>query len=165
MTFDDLNAGDSVLLDANPLIYHFIPFPVLGPPCTRLLERIVRNEITAFTSTHVLSEVAHRLMTTEAAQQFGWSSKVVERLKQDPTRIHQLSSFRKAIEEVPQLGIQILTIPAHLISAAAALSIQYGLLTNDALVVAVMQANGLTNIASSDADFDRVPGLTRYAPA
>jgi predicted nucleic acid-binding protein len=33
------------------------------------------------------------------------------------------------------------------------------------MVVAVMQANGLTKIASSDADFDRVPGLTRYAPA
>jgi predicted nucleic acid-binding protein len=30
--------------------------------------------------------------------------------------------------------------------------------------VAVMQANRLTNLASNDADFDRVPGLTRYAP-
>ena len=40
-----------------------------------------------------------------------------------------------------------------------------GLLSNDALIVAVMQANGLTRLASHDADFDRVPGLTRYAPA
>ena len=39
-----------------------------------------------------------------------------------------------------------------------------GLLTNDGLIVAVMQAHGLTKIASNDADFDRVPGLTRYAP-
>jgi hypothetical protein len=31
-------------------------------------------------------------------------------------------------------------------------------------VVAVMHANGLTNLASADADFDRVPALTRYAP-
>jgi predicted nucleic acid-binding protein len=38
-------------------------------------------------------------------------------------------------------------------------------LTNDALIVAVMQAHGLTNLASHDADFDRVPGITRYAPA
>jgi predicted nucleic acid-binding protein len=30
--------------------------------------------------------------------------------------------------------------------------------------VAVMQANGLTKLASNDADFDRVPGITRYAP-
>ena len=46
-----------------------------------------------------------------------------------------------------------------------ALSQQIGLLTNDALIVAVMRANGLTKIASNDADFDRVPGITRYAPA
>jgi len=40
-----------------------------------------------------------------------------------------------------------------------------GLLHNDALILAVMQANGLTNLASHDADFDRVPGILRYAPA
>jgi len=38
-------------------------------------------------------------------------------------------------------------------------------LVGDALIVAVMQAKGLTLIASNDADFDRVPGLTRYTPA
>jgi predicted nucleic acid-binding protein len=31
--------------------------------------------------------------------------------------------------------------------------------------VAIMQAHGLDKIASNDADFDRVPGITRYAPA
>jgi predicted nucleic acid-binding protein len=39
------------------------------------------------------------------------------------------------------------------------------LLSGDALVVAVMQANGLTNLASGDSDFDRVPSITRFAPA
>jgi predicted nucleic acid-binding protein len=38
------------------------------------------------------------------------------------------------------------------------------LLINDALIVALMQANGLSKIASDDRDFDRVPGLTRYGP-
>jgi predicted DNA-binding antitoxin AbrB/MazE fold protein len=32
-------------------------------------------------------------------------------------------------------------------------------------VVAVMQTNGLTNLASNDSDFDRVPWITRFAPA
>ena len=39
-----------------------------------------------------------------------------------------------------------------------------GLLSNDALIVAIIQANGLTKLASSDQDFDRVPWLTRYEP-
>jgi predicted nucleic acid-binding protein len=51
-----------------------------------------------------------------------------------------------------------------LIATAAAVSQQTGLLSNDSLIVAVMQANGLTNLASHDADFDRVPGITRYGP-
>jgi hypothetical protein len=34
----------------------------------------------------------------------------------------------------------------------------------DALTVALMQANVVTRIASHDSDFDRVPGITRYAP-
>jgi predicted nucleic acid-binding protein len=42
--------------------------------------------------------------------------------------------------------------------------IQTGLLCGDAMVVAVMRANGLTELASNDPDFDRVTGLTRYAP-
>ena len=33
------------------------------------------------------------------------------------------------------------------------------------LIVVLMQQHGMTNLASLDEDFDRVPGLTRYAPA
>jgi len=29
------------------------------------------------------------------------------------------------------------------------------------LVIAIMESSRLTNLASSDADFDRVPGITR----
>ena len=60
--------------------------------------------------------------------------------------------------------IQVLTIAPALLAAGAVLCRQVGLLTNDGLIVAVKQANGLTSLASNDADFDRVPGLTRYAP-
>jgi predicted nucleic acid-binding protein len=165
MKFDDLPAGESVFLDSNTLVYHFIPFPILGPLCTKLIDRIGTNEVAGITSTHVLSEVAHRLMTTEASRVFGWKSKIVDRLKRQPSEIQKLQSFRQAIERIPQLGIQVLTIPADQVAAAAALSIQYGLLSNDALVVAIMQSQGLTNIASHDADFDRVPGLVRYTAA
>jgi predicted nucleic acid-binding protein len=58
----------------------------------------------------------------------------------------------------------VLTIPAALVATAAAVSQQTGLLSDDALIVAVMRHYGLANLASHDADFDRVPGITRYAP-
>jgi predicted nucleic acid-binding protein len=112
----------------------------------------------------VVSEVAHRLMMMEAAIQFHWSSKVVNHLKQDAAKIQQLSTFHAAIQKVPHMGIRVLTIPADMVDTAAGISRQVGLFSNDALIVAVMRANGLTKIASEDADFDRVPGITRYAP-
>ena len=40
MTFADLQLGDAVFLDAKPFIYHFTPDPLLGPPCSQLLQRI-----------------------------------------------------------------------------------------------------------------------------
>jgi hypothetical protein len=52
----------------------------------------------------------------------------------------------------------------NLVEAATLVSQQYELLMGDSLIVAVMQAHGLTNLASNDADFDRVSDLTRYAP-
>jgi len=111
MTFTDIPPGESVFVDANTLVYHFVPDPDFGPPCRDLLERFGRQELIGFTSAHVLSNVAHRIMTLEAIDQ------------------------------------------------------QVGLLSGDALVVAVMRGHGLSSLASHDADFDRVPGLTRYSPA
>jgi predicted nucleic acid-binding protein len=51
-----------------------------------------------------------------------------------------------------------------MVEAATLLSQQHELLTGDALVVAAMRQQGLTALASGDGDFDRVPGITRYAP-
>ena len=75
-----------------------------------------------------------------------------------------MTGFRQAIDDLCIGQLQILTITPAMVQATAALCQQIGMLTNDAAVVAIMQANGLTRIASNDPDFDRVPGITRYAP-
>jgi predicted nucleic acid-binding protein len=71
MTFAILPSGATIFLDANILLYHFIAKPKYGDACTDLIERIVHLELTGFTSTAVISEVAHRMMTIEAADQSG----------------------------------------------------------------------------------------------
>jgi predicted nucleic acid-binding protein len=166
MTFADLVAGDAVFVDANTLTYHFQPHPAWGPPCSDLLRRIENGELAGFTSTHVLSEVAHRLMTIQASALFGWPfTGIGNRLRTNPAQVQKLTAFRHAIDQLLQSRLQVLTISPPFLAAAAAVSQQVGLLSNDGLIVAVMQAHGLTRLASSDTDFDRVPGLTRYAPA
>ena len=166
MTFADIPPGASVFVDANTLVYHFLPEPRLGAACADLLERFWRQELVGFTSAHVLSNVAHRIMTLEAIERFGWpTSGIAQRLQRHADEVRQLTRFRQAIDEVAAFGIQVLPITATQVSAAAAISQQHGLLSGDALVVAVMREHGLVCLASHDADFDRVPGLTRYAPA
>jgi len=43
----------------------------------------------------VLGEVAHRLMTLEASARFGWPTKIVDRLKQNPATVQRLVHFRQ----------------------------------------------------------------------
>ncbi len=165
MIFADLATGDSVFVDANTLIYHFGPHPTFGTACRQLMQRIESQDLLGFTSTHTLGEVAHQLMIVEALTLPSWSpGKVKKRLRQQPGALQNLSRFRMAVETVLQSRITVLTIAPALLGTAAIVSQQYGLLTNDALIVALMQANNLIRIASHDTDFGRMPGLTRYAP-
>jgi hypothetical protein len=93
MIFADLSAGDSVFVDANSLIYHFAPDPVLGPPCGQLLQRIENQELGGFTSIHLLSEVAHKLMTIEANALLGWPfAGMVNRLRRHPAEVQRLTA-------------------------------------------------------------------------
>jgi predicted nucleic acid-binding protein len=165
MTFANLVAGDSVFVDSNTFVYHCTLDPTHGQTCTDLLDRIGRGEVSGFTSTHVLTEVAHRLMALESARRSGKpKASTAKYLKGHLSEIQQLTAFRQAIEDLCASNLSILIVPSSLIPTMTALSQQIGLLSNDALIVAVMQANGLSKIASLDADFDRVPGITRYSP-
>jgi predicted nucleic acid-binding protein len=114
----------------------------------------------------VLSDLAHRMMTIEAMHLFGWpAAGISRRLRRQHAEIQKLALFREAVEGVRQFGLQLVEVTPRLVSTAAAISQQHGLLSGDALVVAVMREHALVNLASHDADFDRVPGLTRYGPA
>jgi predicted nucleic acid-binding protein len=165
MIFADIPQGVSVFIDANPFVYHFGPHPVFAPACTMLLERINRREIQGFTCACVLSDVAHRLMNLEARAVFNWTSGgVTQKLKDNPADIQKLSRFRQAILDIPSFGVQLLPSLSASVEKATDLSRQFGLLSGDALIVAMMQAHGLTHLASHDADFDRALGITRYGP-
>ena len=74
MIYADVPAGTTVFLDASVFIHHFEPNALFGLAATEFLERIENQEITGVTATHIVSEVAHRLMTIEAMQAFGWTS-------------------------------------------------------------------------------------------
>lgn len=165
MSFAAIRAGDSVFVDANVFIYNFGPDPTFGPPSRGLLERIEAGDIKGCTSTHVLHDVAHRLMTLEACQAFGWPyAGIGQRLRRHPLEIQKLYKFRRALDEILAIGVQILPVSAEHVLLAGDLSRTHGLLSGDALILAMMRSHDVANLASSDVDFDRASEITRYAP-
>ncbi len=166
MTLDDIVSGSTLFVDANCLVYAVTADPRYGPSCKRLLERIDNQEIQGYTSAYVLSEMAHRVMTLEAATRFNRPLQgMANWLRRHPPEVQQLTRHRQAIDEVRAGKVQVLPVEGQDVSRAADLSTPFGLLSADALIVTVMQRHGLSHLASLDPDFDRVPGLTRYAPA
>ena len=68
MIYADVPAAATIFVDASVFIHHFEPNALYGPASTTFLERIENQEITGVTTTHMISEIAHRLMTIEAMQ-------------------------------------------------------------------------------------------------
>lgn len=165
MAFADLADGTSVFIDANIFVYAFAPDPVLGTVCTQLLERIEQGRLKGYTSSHVLSDTAHRLMTLEACATFSWPyTGIASRMQRHSAEIQKLGKFRTAIESVIAIHVQVIPVTSQHILSATALSQRLGILTNDAVVVSVMLENSLSHLASHDADFDRVPDVIRVSP-
>jgi predicted nucleic acid-binding protein len=165
MTFLSIPIGQAIFVDTNIFLFYFLSDPVLGPPCDQLLRRIENGDIQGFTSAHVLNEMAHRLMTEEAHQRFGWSMNgIARRLRNHPAQVQMLSRPRQAVDELSLIRLHVLPVTGTQVSLAIDVSNQHGLLSSDSLIVTMMWQHGLQAIASHDPDFDRVPGLTRYAP-
>jgi predicted nucleic acid-binding protein len=166
MRLADVAAGTTVFVDANILLFALSNHPQHGAACDAFLDRVENQEIVAVTSTHVLGEVVHRMMTLEASDRFGWPTQgIANRLRRHPTEVQQLVRPRQALDEMVVVGVTAFAITPAYVSQATDITRQTGLLYGDALIVAVMRDQGLTQLASLDADFDRVAGLTRYAPA
>jgi predicted nucleic acid-binding protein len=129
------------------------------------MERIELGDLIGWCSTRELSDVAHRLMTLEACQILGWPyAGIGQRLRTHRDEITRLTRFRQALDEIVAFGVHILPVTQPDVLRAGDLSRQHGLLSGDALIVALMQANNLSTLASNDSDFDRVPGLSRFGP-
>ena len=103
MTLAALPNGTSVFIDANILVYCFGNHPQFGDSCKQLLQRIARQEVHGYTTVHALGDIAHRLMTMEAIDQFGWPAKgIAQRLRQRPADVQKLTRFLQAVVDIPQ---------------------------------------------------------------
>lgn len=125
MNLSDIASGSSVFVDANIFVYAFAPEPQFGPNCEQLLERIELHDLRGYTSSQVLSDVAHRLMSLEACATYGWPyAGIAAKMQRHTAEIQKLTRFRQAVEAVSVIGVEVLPVFGRHVESAAAISQQ-----------------------------------------
>ena len=162
MRLEEVPDGERVFVDANIFIYHFTR---LSSECRAFLERCEAGQVQAFTGAHVVLEVLHRLMMVEALHKRLISSgQPARKLKERPEIVRALNDYNQAARQIPRMGVRVRALTPAIIKASEAIRMQYGLLTNDSVSVAVMRSLQLTHLVSHDSDLKDIPGLTIYQP-
>lgn len=163
MTFSDLKRGDSIFIDANIFIY---TFGARSNECKEILLKCAKGELRGYTLTSILSEVLHRLMIAEAIEKGYITTKnPVKSLRENPEIIKGLSTYSRNVEQIGKMNIKIIPLTNELIVKSSKVRRNYGLLTNDSLVITAMKDFGLSKIATNDTDFNHIKWLQVYSPS
>jgi predicted nucleic acid-binding protein len=161
----NLPDGADCFIDSNIFYYHFVDTPPLSDACSDFLTRLGAEAIAGHTSIHLLAEVVHKVMVAEAAAKFSLTrTSLVNWLQHHADRIAELTEFQVAANELAAMQVSVHATDIALLIEAAQASSRFGLLTNDATTIAMMQRLGLTNLVTNDEDFQRIPGLKIWMP-
>jgi len=162
MRLDEVVRG-RVYVDVNVFYMYLRSDPVYLPMIRGFLERTVQGDIEAYTSILTMDELFYRLLL----------ARIKDVYPRDPLQVlleDTSGAIARCGSEIGAALRRLVRLP-HLHLAAVAEEdfpqmlgniTAFGLLPRDALHVAVMQRLGLSDIATDDADFDRVPWLRRH---
>ncbi len=151
-----------VLIDANIFVYANQQSSV---QCVKLIERCANKEVYGVITTHILAEVMHVLMLAEA-RDLGLitGGNPVKQLNEKPQKVKTLNRYESLIRDLLTVGLQLEPLQREDFITAISIQRQYGLLTNDALFMAVAARLRINAIASADSVFQNVQGILHYSP-
>ena len=163
MNLDDIAVGSLCVVDTNVLIY---AEQGLSPQAQRFVRRCSSGELKAVLPQTVWQELTHKLMLAEAMMR-GLTSggNPASRLASKPDAIRSLSLYRAKIKSLIDLGFGFESCQLEdLTERAFALQEEYGLLTNDAVVLAVALRLKADALISSDRGFRDIKAISIYYP-
>lgn len=161
MKLPDVISNSRVFVDANIILY---AFQQRSPQCRDFLARCESGSIEGTISTVVLAEVAHRRMTLEAQAKGVTGANPTRTLSSQPELVRQLSVYAQDVRDLLDGGLVVEPVKPEDFLVALDIQEQYGLLTNDALNLAVARRLNIEQIASADQSFSRVQGVIVYQP-
>lgn len=161
----DIPDGAECFVDANILHYALVPTFETSSSCLSFLDRAVEGLISLSVSAQTLCDVLHKVMTSEVAEITGRNrAGIVGYLKKHPNIIKQLVKYPQTVSRLDIVPMRVLSVDQSLVDSVPQIAQTHSLLTNDAMIVALMRRNGLTHLVTNDDDFDRVPGITVWKP-
>lgn len=163
MNLDDIPVGSLCVVDTNVLIY---AEQGVSPQAQRFVRRCSSGELKAVLPQTVWQELAHKLMLAEAMMRGLISGgNPAARLAAKPEAVRGLTLHRAKLKSLLDLGFGFEACQlTDLTERAFALQEQHGLLTNDAVVLAVAQRLKADALVSSDKAFQSVTVPVVYSP-
>jgi len=163
VNLDDIPGGSLCVVDTNVLLY---AEQGVSPQAQRLVRRCSSGELKGVLPQTVWQELTHKLMLAEAIMR-GLTSggNPAARLAAKPEAIRSLTLYRAKVKSLLDLGFGF--EPCHLadlMERAFMLQEHYGLLTNDAVVLAVTLRLKADALVSSDKSFRGVTEVDVYYP-
>lgn len=162
MKLKEIPKDEVVLIDANIVLY---AIRHASDQCAKLLRRCAEQQVIGILTSHIIAEVMHRLMMAEAREN-GWISgpNPAKQLSQQPDIVKRLVRYEQAVQSLLAMGLHFEEVTKEDLVTALRVQRETGLLTNDALLVAVAQRVRATSIVSADQAFARVQGMLIYIP-
>ena len=104
-------------------------------------------------------------MIIEAATKLQIEPKTaVHHLKTHPNDAKRLQEHLSAPNRIQDMGVRILPTEFDDIAKSGEIKTAYGLLTNDAITIALIRRHELCHVVTNDPDFERVSDLTVWKP-
>ena len=163
-SLDDFPNKGRIFIDANIFLHHAFD---LNESSVRFLQRVERGTIKAYTSLLVLEEVSFKLLIQQASNFLPRVTlQDVRSLLEEKKEEIFLPLFRyhHYIETLKAGGLRVSGLTEEDIPRALHISRQWGLLTADALHLAVMERKRIVHLASADRDFEGIERVTLWKP-
>ncbi len=162
MNLVQIPKNERVIIDTNILVYANQRSSV---QCVKLLQSCAEQEVYGIITTHILAELTHVLMLSEA-REIGLitGSNPAKQLSVNPQKIKSLNRYESLIRDLLSIGLQLEALNREDFLTAMSLQRQYGLLTNDALFIAVAIRLRIKSVVSSDLAYKDIRNILLYSP-
>lgn len=160
---DTIPDGSNVLIDTNVFIY---ALSNVSPQCKNFLTRCSREQVYGITLFEVVHEATHEFMRAEARAKglFTAEEKGYKYLSKHPEDVKRLADYWANTRRILALNLVFLPGEEKIVFGAQQARVEAGLLTNDSVIVGAMREYGISKIATSDAIFAAVNGLSVFSP-